>query len=59
MNFYFIILSNILYFTHCYFFTKREGNLVYAIYGTWYHIHSHVTQPYVGLVDSTIYSFHV
>ena len=34
--------------------------VVYAIYGTWYHIHSHVvTQPYVGLVNSSIYSFYI
>ena len=34
--------------------------VVYAIYGTWYRIHAHkVTQPYVRLVHSSIYSFYV
>ena len=34
--------------------------VVYAIYGTCYHIHAHkVTQPYVCLDHSSIYSFYI
>ena len=33
---------------------------MYAIYGTWYRIHAHkVTQPYVRLVHSSIYTIYV
>ena len=33
---------------------------MYAIYGTWYRIHAHkVTQPYVRLVNSSIYTIYV
>ena len=73
MIIYFVILSNILYLSHMYFFysnifdvihsyffSERGGNVVYAIYGTWYRIHAHkVTQPYVRLVHSSIYTIYV
>ena len=52
--------SNIFHFTHLYFFVKRGENVVYDISGTWYRIYAHkVTQPYVRLVHSSIYSFSV
>ena len=73
VNFYFVIFfhilysshtyffsSNIFHYIHSYFFSKRGGNVVYVIYGTWYRIHAHkVTQPYVRLVHSSIYLFYV
>ena len=56
----YFFFSNIFHVIHSYFFSKRGGNVVYAIYGTWYRIHAHkVTQPYVRLVHSSIYSFYV
>ena len=43
------------FFSRLYFFSERGGNVVYVIYGTWSHIHSHlVTQPYIGLINSSI-----